>query len=85
MDDPVGVGVHQRGRNVLRDLNGFLNRKSFLTVQEVAERLTFHEWHDIVEERVRLSRVEEGNDMRMLQVGCDFNLFQEPLGAEDGG
>ena len=51
----------------------------------VAERLAVDERHDVVEEAVGLARVEERQDVRMLQVRGGLDLDQEPLGADDGG
>lgn len=39
----------------------------------------------VIEERIRFAGIVEWQDVRMLQSGCDFDLVEEPLAAQDGG
>ena len=53
-------------------------------VEPVAQRLPFHKRHDVVEEAVGFSRVDETEDVGVLEMRSDLDLFQEPIGADDG-
>ena len=55
---------------------------SFSRVEPVAKRLAAHEWHDIEQRAVGVSRVVQRQDVRVLQVGGDLNFLEEPLRAE---
>lgn len=48
-------------------------------------RLTLHVRHDVVEQPLRATGVEERDDVGMLQAGGELDLFEEALGAEYGG
>ena len=48
----------------------------------LAQRHTLHVRHDIVEEPVGLTRVEERQDVGMLQLSGDLDLAVKPLGAK---
>ncbi len=61
------------------------NRKLFLAVEPLAEGLAGHEGHDVEEEPVRLARVEEGQNMRMLQAGGGPDLSEEAIRPDDCG
>src|SRR5262249_47578432 len=56
-----------------------------LAVEPGAKGLTLHEGHHIKEEGIGFARVEQRQDVRVLQVGRQLDLSQEPLGADDGG
>ena len=47
--------------------------------------LALDEGHDVEQEAVGLARVEERQDVRVLEVGGELDLGQEPLGADHGG
>src|SRR3970040_1019661 len=46
------------------------------------QRLTLHVRHHIVEQAAGLSRVEQRQDVRMLELGGDLDLTQEPRAAD---
>ena len=47
--------------------------------------LALDERHDVEEAAVRLARVEQREDVRVLEVGGELDLGEEPLGADHGG
>jgi hypothetical protein len=75
----------QRARHLLRQRDRLVDRQLMLTVEALPERLPFHVRHHVEEEGVRLSRVEEREDMRVLQVGGRLDLGEESLGPHHGG
>ncbi len=56
-----------------------------LAVQPVAQRLALDEGHDVEQVAVGLARVEERQDVRVLEIGGELDLGQEALGADHGG
>src|SRR5207249_1827373 len=51
----------------------------------LAQRFPLDERHHVVEEAVRLSRIEQREDVGMLQLGSDLDLAEEPLRAQGRG
>src|SRR5207249_3557606 len=41
--------------------------------------------HNVIEKAICLPRIDQCQDMRMLELCRETDLAQEPLGAEDGG
>ncbi len=66
-----------------RERGGKLQRP--LTVQACAQRLAHDERHYVIEESVRLARVVERENVRVLEAGGHPDLLQEPLRPEDRG
>ncbi len=64
------------------DLHGVLNGKLFLPVQAIAQGFALDVRHDVVEKTIGLARVVERKDMRVMKLGGDLDLAEEPLGAE---
>ena len=62
-----------------------VERELLLLVQPVAERFALDERHDVEEQPIDLARVVEAEDVRVLEVGGDPDLAQEPVGAERDG
>ena len=85
VDDAVAVGVIQRRGNFARDPNRVRNRQLFLPVQPISQRFPFHEGHHVVRGAVYLSRVDQAEDVGVLQSGDGANLSDEPVGADHGG
>src|SRR3990172_6607359 len=50
--------------------------------EPLPQRLTLHVRHHIVEQAAGLSRVEQRQDVRMLELGGDLDLTQEPRAAD---
>ena len=58
--------------------------------QPIPQRFSFHERHDVVGATVIAGplfdiRVEQGQDVRVLQPGGDLDLPEEPVAADGGG
>ncbi len=50
----------------------------------VAQGLAVDERHHIIQETVRLTRIEQRQDVGMLEIGCGPDFLHEPLGSEHG-
>jgi len=85
MDDSVSVGVVQRARHLRRNPDGFVHGELFLAVELTTEGLAIHVGHHVVEEFARRSGIEERQEVGVLQTGCNADLCEEPLCAEDCG
>ena len=71
--------------HLARDPHRVVHRELLLAAEPVAERLALDEGHDVIEEGVGLTRVEERENVRMLKIGGELDLGEEPLGADYGG
>ena len=67
------------------DPDGLVDGELPFAIDPVPQRLALDVGHDVEEEAVRLARIEEGQDVGMLQVGRGLDLRQEALRAHDGG
>ena len=83
-DHALPMRVVERARDLLRQPHGLVDRQLLLALQAVAQRLPFHVRHDVEEEVVGLARIVQREDVRVLEVGGDADLVEEPLGADDG-
>ena len=84
VDDALAVGVVERARDLLRDGERLLEAELLLAIELVAERLAADEGQHVEEEAVGLARVDQREDVRVVEPGGDLDLGEEPLGAEDG-
>ncbi len=82
MHDPVAVGVTECARHLYDDAEGVLLRELLLTTEAIAQRLSLHERHDVVQKTLRLPRVVKGQDMRMLQPRGDFDFARKAFRAD---
>ena len=78
----VLVGGPEGIRDFSGDLQGVLDGKLFLAIQPIAEGFALHIRHDIEEESIRLPRVEQREDVRMVEIGGGLDLAEESFGAE---
>jgi hypothetical protein len=89
LDVPVhhahGVGRGQGVHHLLEDLRCLWDGKLAFPDEALPEGLALEIGHDVVEEAVGLTRVEEGKDVGMLQVGGDLHLLEEALRPHGGG
>ena len=85
VDDAVAVGVVECARHLLGDYDRVLDAQLLLSVQSFPERLPLHMRHDVEEESIRLARIEERQDVRVLQIGRRLDLGQEALGTDHRG
>ncbi len=81
MNHAAAVRVAECAGNVPGDLDRLVEGKLSLSPQPGAERLPVDAGHDVVEQAVRDTGVEHGNDARVLQLGGEGDLTQEALGA----
>ena len=68
MDDALGMGVCQRVRQLVQDSDDFPDRQATNLPESGSKRLAVDERHDVERHRVRQSRVEERQDVRVLEV-----------------
>ena len=92
VNDPAGMGIPQRLGDLVRHLEGVVERQLLLALHAVTERLPRDVGHDVVQQpparvagRLDHAAVEEGEDVRMVELGGDGDLAEEPLGAERVG
>ena len=83
VDDAVAVGVVERARDLPGDRQRLVQAELVLAVELVAERLAPDVREDVVEEAFFGARVDQGEDVRVVEPGGDLDLGQEPLDAED--
>ena len=84
VDHAVAVGVVERVGDLDRDLDGLLHSELLLPVELCPEGLAVDEGHDVVEKARGGARVEERQDLRMLECRGGGDLLDEALGAKDG-
>jgi hypothetical protein len=80
MDDAVLVRVRERVGDVARDRDRVGNRQLLLARDALAQRLALHEGEHMIEQAARFARVEQREDVRMLERGLDAQLAEEPVG-----
>ncbi len=85
VDHAVTVGVVERGGHLDADPDGSLDGQLLLPHEPVTQRLALEIGGDVEDRAVHRPRVEEGHDVRMLQVGGGGDLVQEPVGADGSG
>ena len=84
MHDALAVGVVERPGHLFVDGQCLLQPQLLFAAQLGAQRLTAHQRQGVVEEPVRGPGVDERQNVRVVEVGGDLDLGQEPLGAEYG-
>ena len=52
-------------------------------IELVPQRLAVDERHHIIKEGICFARIEERQDVRVLEIGGGRDLLEKPLGAED--
>ena len=82
MDDAVLMRIVERARNRDGDAYRLVNGELTLAVEPVPQRLALDVRHHIVQESVGSPRIEQREEIGMLEVRRNADLAQEPLGAE---
>ena len=82
MDHVAGVRVPEGGSDLPRDPEGILHRELLLAFQLVAERFALDVRHHVIEEPSGVTRIVQGEDVRMIQTRGDLDLPQKPVGSE---
>src|SRR5688572_19030262 len=85
VDDVVAVRVVERGCDLASDLKRFVDRQLQLPIESAAERFSLRQRHHVVEAAVRLTGVEQREDVGMMQVGEDLDLTEKALCTERRG
>ena len=76
------VRVGQRAGHLAPDAHGFLHREPVVRAQPLPHRVALDVRHHIVELVVRLSRIVDGEDVRVLEARGELDLAKEALGTE---
>ncbi|MBK6842549.1 MAG: hypothetical protein IPG88_09635 [Gemmatimonadetes bacterium] len=53
-----------------------------LALEALLQRLPFDEGHDVERRPLERPGIEDGDDVRVLQLGADLDLAREAIGAE---
>ncbi len=85
VDDPPLVGVVERRGDGARDPQRLIERERALALQALAQALALDERHHVVKEAIGLARIDERQDVRVLELRGEADLAQKPLGAEHRG
>ncbi len=91
MDDAAAMGIVEGTRHLGGDAHGVGDRELLVANEAIAEGLALDEGHDVEEDRSSLrvgiagTRVEERENVRVLEVGGGLDLREEAFGADDGG
>ncbi len=82
--DSVAVRVLERVGHFPRDPHRVVHGQLLFAYQPVAQRFALDVRHHVEDEAVGLARIEQRQDVRMLQIGRRLDLGEEPLAAEHG-
>jgi hypothetical protein len=91
VDDALPVGDLQRGGDVGGDAQRIIDRELTLTLELRAERLPLDVRHRVPRERRPVAvrgddtRIQNGQDARMLDRGGELHLARESIGADRAG
>ena len=90
VDHPFAVGEGERVRRLARDPERVRQGKLLLPAEPVTQTLAPDEGHGEPEQGRRpwhgqLARVEDGEDVGVLQAGGEMDLAEKPIGSEGGG
>ena len=81
MDHAARVGVVERVGDFAQQSYGFDHLETSFAPESGSQRLPLDEWHRIPESTRGLARVEDGDDVRMLQPRDERHLTPKALGA----
>jgi len=77
------MGIAEPGGDLRRDAHGIRDRKLRFPLQPRAQRFALDVRHDIEDRAVDGARVEQREDVRVLQLGSCLDLSQEPLDPDE--
>jgi serine/threonine protein kinase len=83
MDDAMTVSVVERSRHFDNQPHRLADRELFLPRESISQRLTVNERHDVPELMRVLPRVDQAEDVGMLQACGGLDFLEKPLGADD--
>jgi hypothetical protein len=81
----MAVRVGERVPHLAGNVDGFIDGELGFAGELVPQRLPLHIGHDVVEEPLDLTRVEQWQNVGVAQIGGDFDLAQEAIGAHGIG
>ncbi len=79
------MGVTESIGDLSRDPGRLVYGELLLAAQPYSKRLPVDVRHDVIEEASGLARIEEGQDVGVVQARGDLDLLQEPLRAQRRG
>ena len=82
MHDPLAVRVVERARHLPGDSQRLLEPQLLFAVELVAQRFAADEGQHVVEEAAFGARVDQREDVRVVEPGRDLDLGQESLAAQ---
>ena len=85
VDHALAVCVVQAAGHVSGDADGPVRGQPALSIQSLAQRFPIHARHDVVQKTAGDARVEQGEDVRVLEVRRKPDLALEPLGSNLAG
>jgi hypothetical protein len=85
MDDALLVSMAECAAHLEGVLDCILDGEHPLAVNAIAERLALHEGHYIVEQSVGGAGVVEAEDVRMLELGSEFDFALKAIGTDGRG
>ena len=80
--DTLSVRIVQGTRHFPRDAHSLRDGELLLALQPRTQRLAGHDGHHVIEQSLGVARVEQRQNVRMLQPRGGLDLRQEPLAAE---
>jgi hypothetical protein len=83
VNDSLGVRVLECVGDFRRYLERLIDGQRTFGLDPLGNRRTIHEGHHIIWEPIYLARVEDGQDVRVLQRCRDSYLAREALAADD--
>ena len=90
MDDPYGVRIVQRPRDLPYNLNRLVDGQFLIFAQACPQRGALYIGHDIIEvwaghvRPIRLARIVQGQDVWMLELCGYLDLPKETFGSQRG-
>ena len=84
MHDILAMGIVECPRDRRRDGDRVTERKLRLPFEPAPERLALDVGHDVEEDIADRAGIEQRDDVRVLEVGRDSDLLQEPRRAQHG-
>ena len=85
MHGTVPVRVVEGGCHFARQSQGLVDRELSLAREPLAQALALHVGHHVVEQARSLARVEQRQDVRMLEPRGELDFAQEALGTDRRG
>ncbi len=82
--DALAVGIVERTRHFLREPKRVVDRELLIAREAVPERLARDVGHDVVKEAIGGARIDQAEDVRMLEPGGDLDLGEEAIAANHG-